>query len=248
MRTALGVTALAFSVLASAPSTRGADAPRQRPITLSVSPARIAVTGAAARVIVLRNPGSRSVALDATEAHLGTRSSASWLSVMPRRLVLTPHATARLTLRVDPPRVAEPGRHAALVLLTTRPLEGARVAVRARLGLVVDVRIPGSVSRELRFGRLRVLRTRDESILSVALLNRGKVTEELSSARITVSIVRRTRVIAVVRMRAADVRPGDHVFARASLGTSLHGAATAVVAVAPGRGLPRLERSYPVRL
>lgn len=143
MRTALGVAAIAAALVASASSAKGADASRRPRAALSASPARIAVAGPAARAVVLRNVGSGTVIVDATRARLGRRSSMAWLALTPRRLALPPGRKALLTIRIAPPRRAEPGRHDALVLLTTRPLRGARVGIRMRLGLVVQVRLPG---------------------------------------------------------------------------------------------------------
>src|SRR5581483_4359423 len=86
----------------------------------------------------------------------GARSAAPWLKLRPSRFVLPAHTSATVVVSARIPRRAEPGDHDALVLLTTRPRAGARVAVRMRLGVLVVVRAPGRIVRRLELGRLRV--------------------------------------------------------------------------------------------
>ena len=115
--------ALAFA-LAPTSSAALAGPPR---VQLSVSPARLALSGASARTLRLRNAGSERVVVDVTRRTADGRTAArTWLGVVPTRLSLRAGATAMLTVRVTPPRGAAPGDHRVLVLLTTRPTQRRR--------------------------------------------------------------------------------------------------------------------------
>src|SRR5207245_9278731 len=108
-------------VLASAPFAEGADAGRPR-VALSVSPAQLALAAPGSRTIKLRNNGAEQVVVDTTRRTFGRRAAAkTWLQIAPARVVLRHGGSSVLTLRVTPPRGAEPGDHHLLVLLTTRP-------------------------------------------------------------------------------------------------------------------------------
>lgn len=231
MRAAVLVAVLSAAALVPASSAEGAGTPRPARVAISATPVRLHVVGASARRIELRNIGTAAVTVDATRAGRGARPATRWISVVPRRLTLRPGGTAALTVRVAPPRRAEPGDHDAVVLLTTRPRRGARVAVRTRLGVVVREHVPGRVVHRLELRRLRVRRTRGHRLLDLSLANRGNVTEPMPRGRIVVSLIRRGRVVARLRPHARALRPGARRVVRMRYGGRLHGRVTAVVRI-----------------
>src|SRR5207247_8270041 len=113
----------------------------------------------------------------------GARSAAAWLTLQPKRLVLAPHASAALVVASKLPRRAVPGDHDALVVLSTRRLESARVAVRVRMGVVVVVRAPGRSVRRLKLRRISVARRGRGRAFAVLVAIRGDVKGTLSRER-----------------------------------------------------------------
>ena len=195
---------------------------RARPlVSLSASPARIALGGrgrvpievtnvGASRVVVGAAP--RSFALDVRGRPAlvrgGRRTAARWLRLRPRSVVIPAGGTRILELTSRPPSRAEPGDHHALVLLSTRPAGAGRVGVRMRLGVRVVVRVPGKVVRRLLVQSLRVRRSRRGRILDVSLANRGNVTERISPGRARVTLIAGRRVVSRVRLAQREVLPG----------------------------------------
>lgn len=217
---------------------------------LSASPERVTLTGGAAASLELTNHGAAPLVVEARPGGVvldvrgrprlvARPGAARWLSIRPRLVSLAPGATARVAVAAWPPRRAEPGDHHAVVLLTTRPVRGARVAVRMRLGVRVVVRVPGRIVRRL---EVRGVRVRRSGILDVSVANRGNVTERL---RLTVTLLRRGRRIAVLRAAARELLPR----ARAVLGlrypSSLRGRVTALVEL---RGPTPVRRAFQLRL
>lgn len=217
---------------------------------LSASPERVTLTGGAAASLELTNHGAAPLVVEARPGGVvldvrgrprlvARPGAARWLSIRPRLVSLAPGATARVAVAASPPRRAEPGDHHAVVLLTTRPVRGARVAVRMRLGVRVVVRVPGRIVRRL---EVRGVRVRRSGILDVSVANRGNVTERL---RLTVTLLRRGRRIAVLRAAARELLPR----ARAVLGlrypSSLRGRVTALVEL---RGPTPVRRAFQLRL
>ena len=154
----------------------------------------------------------------------------SWLSVRPARLTLAPGASASVEISARVPRRAEPGDHSELVLLTTRPLAGAGLAVRMRLGVVVVVRAPGKVVRRLAV--LRVLARRSRLELLVA--NRGNVTERVSRACVRVTIRRGARVLARLRPLERDLLPHSAGIVEVPYRSPTRGRVSASVELSPG--------------
>ena len=234
-------------MLASAPSAEGADADRPR-VAVSVSPAHVAIVGPGSRRIKLRNDGVEGVAVDVTRRAPGRQAVAAWFWVVPGRLSLASGESATLTLRVSPPRRAEPGNHRALVLVTTRPLRGGPVNVRMRLGVRLRITVPGRIVQRVTLGDLRVHRRRHAQILFVSVANRGNVTVQLRG-NVTAWLVRDRHRRARLRLLA---RPALPPAARAVL-TLRHkgrvrGLVTAVVQVRLGSGIRLAERRYRLRL
>jgi hypothetical protein len=248
VRAAFALASFSALVLASAPSPAGAGADRPR-VALSVSPARLALAAPGSRTIRLRNDGAERIVVDATRRTLDRKTAAkTWLQIVPARLSLRSGESAIVTLRVRPPRRAEPGDHDVLVLLTTRPLRGDRVNVQVRLGVRVRMVVPGRILRRLTLGGLRVQRRRDARFMFVSIANRGNVTVQLRG-RVTALLVRRGQRLARLRPRARRaLLPG----ARAVLALRYRGRArgllTAVVQIRLGSGIRVVERRYRIRL
>ena len=246
MRAALALAGLTALLLASAPSAEGAGAARPR-VALSVSPARLVLAVPGARAIRVRNDGAEQVVVDATRRPVGGQAVAKWPEIAPARVVLNSGASAMLTVRAELNERAEPGDHHFLVLLTTRPLGGARVDVQVRLGVRIRVVVPGRVVRRLTLGGLRVDKRRDARFIFVPVVNRGNVTVQLRN-RITASLVRRGRYLARLNLRAERaLRPGARTYVALRYNGRLRGALTAVVRIQLGSGV-RVERRYRIRL
>jgi len=206
----------AAALLAAVAPSPGAAAPAN--IGLSAVPARLTLVGTAQTTITVRNPGSRRLVVAASRARFGLsargkprvvsgRTGPDWLTVRPRRLLVGPGRAAKLTVSAARPAQEQPGDHPALVLLTTRPLAGARVRVRLRIGVVVVLHVPGRIVRRLRPLRLTVHRLGRERLLELRLANRGNVTEALDGGRLRLVLVRRGRVVATVRLVPRELLP-----------------------------------------
>jgi len=154
---------------------------------ISVSPVRLQLSGAASRAITITNAGDAPAVIDARTASFvldrrgkpvvvrHRRTAAGWLQLQPRRIVLAPHGKAVVAVAATAPARAAPGDHSALVLLTTQPVRGAGISIRARIGVVVFVRVAGRVVHRVELARLRV-RGR---VLEAELANRGNVVERM---------------------------------------------------------------------
>jgi len=189
-----------------------------RGIGLSASPLRLAMKGASARVITVRNPGHRALVVDVSRAGFArslrgrprvrpARGAAAWLRLQPRRLRVAAGGKAVLRVASAPPRRAEPGDHPALVLLTTRPLGARRVRVRLRLGVIVVLHVKGRIVRRLDARALIVRREGKRRLLELLLVNRGNVTERLAGDGLRLALLRGSRTIARLRPRRRELLP-----------------------------------------
>jgi hypothetical protein len=253
--------ALAGLVLALASAPAGAGAMR-KPVALSAAPARVALTGSTRTAVRVTNSGTRRVVVDASRAGFGLslrgrprivrahggRSAASWLNVQPKHFALPARTSASLFVSAKVPPNAEPGDHDALVLLTTRPAAGVRVAVRVRLGVLVVVRTPGTVRRRLELRRLRVARRGARRLLELRVVNRGNVTETLAGAQATVSRARTGRRLATLVAARRDLRPHTQGILEFRLRRRVRGSARARVVVPAARGRSAIRRTYKIRL
>ena len=183
-------------------------------LSLVAEPARVQLDGSGTAAVRVRNGGSASVVLDVQRAgfaldlrgqpRIVARARAAWLSVWPRRVLIAAGDAASLTVRARVPRGARPGDHASLVLLTTRSLSRAAVAVRMRLGVVVVVRVPGRIVH-----RLRVLAVRSRGrTVTVRLANHGNVAEAFSGPRALMTLWRGGHIVGRVAARARELLPG----------------------------------------
>ena len=259
MRHAPGL-ALAALVLVLAPASAGASTTRL-PLGLTVTPARVALTGMGQVRLLITNPGRGPVVVDVARsgfsldlrgrphvvARAGRRAATSWLTVRPGRFVLPAGAATWITVSSHPPRRAEPGDHDALVLLTTRPWRSAGVAVRVRIGVVVVVRAPGRVVRSVAVRALRVRRTGRARTLELVLANRGNVTETIDDSRIGLILVRK-HARSSLRPEPRDLRPQTSGIVqfryRGRLGVWV--AARVRLALEPGR--PVVSRTFRVKV
>ena len=255
---AQGVRLLLMVALASAPADAGAV---RKPVALMAAPARVVMTRTAGAAVRVTNSGTKRVVVDVSRAGFaltlrgrprivrrGARSAASWLKLKPTRFALGARTSASLLVSAKVPRHAEPGDHDALVLLTTRPSAGARVAVRVRLGVVVVVRAPGTVVRRLELRRLWVVRRGGRRLLELRVANRGNVTETLAGLHVTVSRARTRRRLATLGAARRDVRPHSQGILEFRLGRRMRGAVRvrAVIPAAPGRSA--IGRTYALLL
>ncbi len=244
-----------------APASAGAGAARP-PASLVASPSRIALAGAASQTIRVSNPGREPIVVDVAPAGFAldlrgrprivprtAAAAASWLSIRPRRLGLPPGRAASLTVSAALPPRAAPGDHAALVLLTTRPRRGADLAIRMQIGIVVVVRVPGTIVRRLELRELRVRRLGAGRLLELSVANRGNVSERLEPGRVRISFLRRGRVVARLRAPRREVLPRTAGIDEIRYRGRLRGWVTAVVEVAPpGRGTALVRRTFRIRL
>ena len=216
---------------------------------LSASPQRVTLTGGAAVPLELTNHGTAPLVVEARPGGVvldvrgrprlvARPGAARWLSVRPRVLALAPGATARLAVAAAPPRRAQPGDHHAVVLLTTRPVRGARVAVRMRLGVRIVVRIPGRIVHRLELRGVRAGR----GVLDVAVANAGNVTERV---RLTVTLLRRGRRLAVLRSAARELLPRTRALFALRRPPGLRGRMTALVELT---ARTHLRRAFQLRL
>jgi hypothetical protein len=218
-------------------------------VALSVSPAQLALAAPGSRTIKLRNNGAEQVVVETARRTLGRQAVAkTWLQIAPARVVLRSGESAILTLRVTPPRGAEPGDHHLLVLLTTRPLRGARVNVQLRLGVRIRMVVPGRIVRHLALGGLRVRRWRSARFMFVSVTNRGNVTVRLRGC-VTALLLRRGQQLARLSPRGQRaLLPGARAEVALRYGGRVRGRVTAVVQVRLGPGVRAVERRYRIRL
>jgi hypothetical protein len=206
--------------LASAPA--GASAARP-PVALTAAPAHVELSGAARATVKVTNSGSKRVVVDMSRAGFAldlrgrpkivaasdvSRSAAGWLSLRPRSIALRPGASRTVTIASKPPSQVEPGDHDALVLLTTRRLVKDRVAVRMRMGVVVVVRVPGTIRRRLELRAARVAGTGRVRVLELVVANLGNVSEFFTRKRALVALYRGGRRIARLTAETRTLRPG----------------------------------------
>jgi hypothetical protein len=214
-------------------------------------------------MVEVTNSGSRRVEIEVRRAGFaldlrgrpkiirrarGEGTATSWLAVRPRRLVLRPGTKGSLTIASRVPRRARPGDHSALVLLTTRPIRGARVAIRMRLGVVVVVRAPGRISRHLELRRLRVRRTGARRMLDLVVANRGNVTEVIQHNRLTVTLRRERRVFARLQPASRQLLPRTRGIVQMRYSGRVRGHVRAVVELWSEPGGRVLQRTYGIKL
>jgi len=260
VKLAAHVLAVIAALLAPAPA--GASAART-PVSVVASPARVTLAGSGRATVTVTNSGSRRVEIEVRRAGFaldlhgrprivrrarGCGAATRWLTVRPRRLVIRPGAQASLSITSRVPRRARPGDHDALVLLTTRPVRGAKVAVRMRLGVMVVVRAPGRVSRQLELRRLRVRKAGHARMLELLVANRGDVTEVLARKRVTITLQRGDRSFARLQALARQLLPRTTGLVQARYAGRVRGRVTAIVELSDESGGGIVRRAYHLRL
>jgi len=243
------------------PATAGAAMTRS-PVALTASPAHLTLTGSGAATIRVTNTGSSRVVVDVRRAGFSLdlrgrpkivprgakRSADSWLGIRPQRFALRAGRSSSVTVSARTPRHAEPGDHDALVLLTTRPRRRVGLAVRMRLGVVVDVRAPGRVVRRLVLRELRVRHRGRLRTLELVVANRGNVTEEVGRDRALVSLRRHGTVLASLRPEARELLPHTLGLVLFRYRGPTKGRVSALVTLASDSGDAVTYRTFRIRL
>ncbi|HZO63127.1 MAG TPA: hypothetical protein VFB35_09125 [Gaiellaceae bacterium] len=209
--------ALALATAAAlAPAGAAASPPNE--LGLTVWPARAVVAAGRPQVIHLRNGSGRAVVVDASVAGFAldlrgtprvvrTGADRRWLAVRPRAVHLAPGASATVTAWPIPPPHARPGDHPELVLLRTRPLAHGSIGVLVRVGVVLDVRVPGKAARRLEVRGLRVVRTGRGARVVLTVANTGDVTTSFGAATPLQLYSQRGRLLARLRPRGRELLP-----------------------------------------
>ena len=217
-----------------APASAGA--PRRS--GLVVWPARATVTAGSSAILHFANHTRATVALSVRAMGLAldlrgaprlVRSSAgtALVSVRTARVVVRPGAVGSIGVRVAPGRGLGSGDRPALVLLAARSAGGAGIGVQVRIGVPIEVRVPGVIRRRLALGPLRVHGRR----LELVVRNGGNVTERLARGSVVVEVWRGVRRLATLQPRPRDLFPQARGLAEFRLPAALHGRARVVVRV-----------------
>jgi hypothetical protein len=232
------------AVLAAAALIPSAAAGGNPAAVLGVSPLRLELTGASTSSITVRNPGAHPLIVTASRAGFArtlhgkprikaARGAAGWLRLQPRRLRLAPHATRSFHLTVTPPAGARPGDHPALVLLSTRPPAAKTVHVLVRVGVVVLVRVAGTIVHRVEPRALSVRRDGATRLFALRLANRGNVAERLRGGRLELVLSRRGKRIATLRSRLVDLLPHSVGIAQFPYRGAVRGRVRATVVLRP---------------
>jgi hypothetical protein len=245
---AVGVAAIVAAALI--PSAAAGEVPAA---ALGVSPLRLELKGASPAAITVRNPGARPLVVTVTRAGFArtlhgkprieaARGAAGWLRTWPRRRRLAPRATASFRVIAKPPAGARPGDHPALVLLATRPPADKKVHVLLRVGVVVLVRIPGTIVHHLVPQALSVRRDGTTRLLSLRLANRGNVAERLGASRLHLVLSQRGAQTKTLRARRLDLLPHSAGIAQFVYRGRMRGRVLAHVVLRPLDGTSRTFR------
>lgn len=203
---------LACVVALATVAPASAGAPRRG--GLVVWPARATLTvGSVATLHIAnhtRSPASVAVhtvglALDLRGAPRLVHSSAGTplISVPARRLAVAAGGVGSIRVRAVSGRRLTAGDRPALVLLTARSAGGAGIGVQVRIGVPIEVRIPGAVRRRLELGLLRVNGRR----LELMVRNTGNVADRLDRGSVVIEVWRGSRRLTTLQPRPRDVFP-----------------------------------------
>jgi hypothetical protein len=234
-----------------APPSGGASQPA---VALAASPTRVRLIGQSTQMVRITNWGGSAVVADVGTAGFalglrgrprivrrgsGSSLAASWIAVRPRRLALAPGRTETLTVSSILPRGASPGDHPALVLVATHPSERGGVAVRVRIGIVVDVRVPGTIVHGLAVRGLRVRRSSRMRMLELLVTNRGNVSERIGPGRLRIVLLQRGRVVGRPRPGRQELLPRSRAIEQIPFRGRLAGQVTVLVELDQGVHLIR---------
>ena len=138
------------------------------------------------------------------------RSARDWLSARPDRLTLGPGETGGVEIEARAAPIAAPGDHHAVVLISgdadEKPHRG--IAFRTQVGVSILVRVPGVVVRQVRLGSPRLTRHNGRRGISVAVENRGNLTERFPRGRIRISLRRHGKVVTRYLAPKRTILPG----------------------------------------
>jgi hypothetical protein len=185
--------------------------------TLTASPARLALTPGTRRLVHIEAAGTRRLGVEAHVAGFAldvrgrprivrVDGAASLLSLEPRTLTVGAGG-ATLAVTARRPLHASPGDHPAIVLLTAAAPGARGVLVRMRLGVVVSVRMPGTLVHRLVVRTARVVRRGKRRRIDVTLVNRGNVIERVDRAALRIVLVVRGKIVAILRPERRDLLP-----------------------------------------
>lgn len=246
---ALGVAAIVAAALIPSAAAGGGPA-----AALGVSPLRLELQPKTATPITVRNPTDHALVVTVKRAGFARtlhgkprvealRGAAGWLQIRPRRRTLAPHTTSSFRVTAMPPMGARPGDHPALVLLATRPPSDPRVRVNLRIGVVVLVRVPGSVVHHLVPQSLSIHRRGSMRRFWLRLANRGNVAERIGGSHVELVLSQHGKRIATLRARRFDLLPHSAGIAQFAYGGGAQGEVLARVVFRPATtGAPRSFR------
>ncbi len=257
------------------------------PPSLSVSPPFVVLDGAAPATLTVTNTGTEATTIAVTTGNYVVRADGSvqvdppltpgrsarnWLRVSPANLPLAAGASGTVSVNAVPARAAAPGDHQALVLLTSAGATGGQVAIQARVGVNVLVRVGGPLVRRLAVARLRVVTLKPprrtptsatprvrRRVLRIRIANQGNLAERLLRRQVVVYL-RRGRakhVVATLLAKSTVILPGLGVTFDLPYSPRLKGLFRATLVVRPasqvaaGPGSPvlrRTKRTVSVRL
>jgi len=245
-------TAAAALVAAAAAPAATPPGPAARPVaSLSVTPAHVTLLGRSPQLLAVHNDGAVRVQVSVRPTSFDfdaygnaeiapertpARSADTWLAVQPSGLVLAPGAERRLRVEARPPPRAAAGDHHALILLSANTPGARGITIRTRIGVLVLVRVPGRIVRQVALGRVWVDGGARARRIVVTTINRGNIAERLLSGQLTVALRRAGRVVTLAHGLPRDLLPQTRGVAVVPLRASLRGPFTAVVRVAAQPG------------
>jgi len=245
----LGVALIVAAALIPSAAAGGGPA-----AALGVSPLRLELKAGTTEAITVRNPSAQPLVVRVTRAGFArtlhgkprikaARGTAAWLSILPHRRRLAPHASRKFWVTAKPPAGARPGDHPALVLLATRPPADKQVHVLLRVGVVVLVRVAGTIVHDLVPQSLSIHRNGAARLFSLRLANRGNVAERIRGARLELVLSRHGKSLATLRARRLDLLPHSARIAVFAYRGAVHGPVLARVVFRPAAiGRPRSFR------
>lgn len=206
------------------------------PAALTVSPTRLVVAANEPRTLEIVNRGrtAATVVVSTAGYAVGLRGTpriaggSRLVLVRPRNVALAPGASAAVTVSSASRRL-QPGDHAALVIVASRPTAGA-VGVSLRIGALVLVRGRGAIVHRV---IPLALRARGRA-LELSVRNEGTVSERLTPASVGIRLLPRGRA----RVESRELLPHTRGILRLR-----------IRAPAPARAVVRiLGRTYRLRV
>ena len=257
----IAVVLALLALLLVAPASAGVTGGRPS-VALTASPAHVTLDGRQSETVRVTNNGSERVVVDVRRAGFAldlrgrprilpaqrSRTANTWLRVRPGRFALRAGASVLLSVAAKPPRRAEPGDHNTLVLLTTRRRGHGRIAVRMRLGVVVNVRVPGRVVHRLALRSVHVRHAGKLRVIEVLTANRGNVTEQIRVERVSLTLTRHRTPIARLRPEPRQLLPRSRGLVLFRYRGAARGVVSGLVRLSTGSGDAAIYRVFRLRL